>query len=299
MVRRIVLKSMTGFGRGEYLDNTYRFIVEIKAVNHRFNEIVLRMPKNLGSLEDKIRRIVSTTLVRGRIDVFISVDEYSQNKKTVRVDKELAMAYHSAMKELAEVFSVPLREDVYQIARYPDVIKVEDIVEDADNLWPKLTQALDCAVANLMKMRVAEGANIEHDLLSRMDKLTNHISMVEARAPHILSEYHERLLNRMRELLSAVGAEPDETRLLQETALFADRTNFTEEIVRLNSHLSQFRATLLSNDSVGRKLDFLIQEINRETNTIASKANDYQIANIVVEIKSEIEKVREQIQNIE
>lgn len=290
---------MTGFGRGEYLDNGHRFIVEIKAVNHRFNEIVLRMPKNLGSLEDKIRRVVSSTLVRGRIDVFITVDEYSQNKKTVRVDKELAMAYHSAMKELAEVLSVPLREDIYQIARYPDVIKVEDMVEDAECLWPKLAQALDSAVANLMKMRVTEGANIERDLLARIDKLTSYISMVEVRAPQILSEYRERLLSRMKELLASIGAEPDETRLLQETALFADRTNFTEELVRLSSHLDQFRSTLLSSDSVGRKLDFLIQEINRETNTIASKANDYHIANIVVETKSEIEKVREQIQNIE
>jgi uncharacterized protein (TIGR00255 family) len=290
---------MTGFGRGEFLDSTHRLIVEIKAVNHRFNEIVLRMPKNLGSLEDKIRRAVASALARGRIDVFITVDEYGQNNKKVRVDKELAIAYHSAMKELAALFSMPLREDVYHIAKYPDVVKVEEVSPDVSLLWPKLAQAINSAIENLMAMRITEGENIQHDLLSRIQKLEYNITEIEKRAPQILVEYREKLLNRMRELLAAVNVEPDETRLLQETAIFADRTNFTEELVRLRSHLAQFRSTLFSEDAVGRKLDFIVQEINRETNTIASKANDYTVANIVVEIKSEIEKVREQIQNIE
>lgn len=294
-----MLKSMTGFGRGEYLDSEHRFIVEIKAVNHRFNEIVIRMPKNLGSLEDKIRRAVATTLVRGRIDVFITVDEYGQNNKTIRVDKELAIAYHNAMKELAVLFSIPLREDVYQIAKYPDVVKAEEVSYDVSLLWPRLAQAINAAVNNLMTMRTTEGLNIQHDLLARIEKLENNIGEIQRRAPQILTEYREKLLNRMRELLASVNAEPDETRLLQETALFSDRTNFTEELVRLRSHLAQFKTTLSADEAVGRKLDFLVQEINRETNTIASKANDYTVANIVVEIKSEIEKVREQIQNIE
>lgn len=290
---------MTGFGRGEFLDSGHRLIVEIKAVNHRFNEIVIRMPKNLGSLEDKIRRSVANSLARGRIDVFITVDEYGQNNKKVRVDKELAIAYHNAMKELAMLFSMPLREDIYHIAKYPDVVKVEEIAQDVSLLWPKLSQAIDEAVENLMAMRITEGNNIQQDLLSRICKLENSIGEIEKRAPQILADYREKLLNRMRELLASVNTEPDETRLLQETALFADRTNFTEELVRLRSHLAQFKTTLSSTEAVGRKLDFLVQEINRETNTIASKANDYTVANIVVEIKSEIEKVREQIQNIE
>ena len=281
------------------MDAGHRFIVEIKAVNHRYNEIVIRMPKNLGSLEDKIRRSVANTLVRGRIDIFITADEYGQRTRAVRVDKELAIAYHKALKELGDLFAVPASENIYHIARYPDVIKVEEVAEDISLLWPKLSQAIDSAVNNLMTMRLTEGANIQKDMLARIDKLSENVRFIEDRAPRIAEEYRLKMLGRMRELLSTIGAEPDEARLLQEAALFADRTSVTEELVRLGSHLEQLRDTLLSSDAVGRKLDFIVQEVNRETNTIASKANDSAVANIVLEIKSEIEKVREQIQNIE
>jgi uncharacterized protein (TIGR00255 family) len=294
-----VLKSMTGFGRGEYLDADHRFIVEIKAVNHRYNEIVIRMPKNLGSLEDKIRRLVASTLVRGRIDIFITADEFGQRKRIVRVDKELAIAYHKALEDLGELFSVTTSDNIYHIAKYPDVLRVEEVADDVSLFWPKLSQAVDSAVSNLMTMRLTEGANIQKDMLARIEKLADYVSYIEERAPKISDEYREKLVGRMRELLNAVGAEPDEVRLLQETALFADRTNITEEIVRLGSHLVQLRDTLLSDDAVGRKLDFIIQEVNRETNTIGSKVNDSSVVNIVLEIKSEMEKVREQIQNIE
>jgi len=290
---------MTGFGRGEFLDSDHRIIVEIKAVNHRYNDIVIRMPKNLGSLEDKIRRRVANTLLRGRIDIFITLDEYSQKKRTIRVDKELAIAYHGALRDLAKLFSASLNDNIHQLAKYPDVIRVEEAFEDVSELWPKLANAIEIAIDNLISMRIAEGENIFKDLTERIDKLTLCIDEIEERAPRILNEYRERLLGRMRDLLSAVNVEPDESRLLQETALFADRSNFTEELVRLRSHLAQFRTTLITDEAVGRKLDFIVQEINRETNTIASKANDFTVANIVVEIKSEIEKVREQIQNIE
>ncbi len=290
---------MTGFGRGEYIDSNHRIVVEIKAVNHRYNEIVIRMPKILGSLEDKVRRNIANTILRGRVDAFITVDEYGEKKRTVRVDKELAIAYHNAMRELAGLLDMPATDNIYHLSKYPDVLKVEEVSEDVETLWPKLSAAIEVALVNLMKMREAEGSNIEHDLLERVDKLYSYIAAVEERSPQILVEYREKLLHRMRELLAQIGADPDETRLLQETAIFADRTNFTEEIVRLKSHLGQFQAAIKSPDAVGRKLDFIVQEINRETNTIASKANDSTIANIVVEIKSEIEKVREQIQNIE
>lgn len=290
---------MTGFGRGEFLDSDHRIIVEIKAVNHRYNDIVIRMPKNLGSLEDKIRRRVANTLLRGRIDIFITLDEYSQKKRTIRVDKELAIAYHGALRDLANLFSTSINDNIHQLAKYPDVIRVEEAFEDVSELWPKLANAIEIAIDNLINMRIAEGENIFKDLTERIDKLAFCIDEIEERAPRILNEYRERLLGRMRDLLSAVNIEPDESRLLQETALFADRSNFTEELVRLRSHLAQFRTTLTTDEAVGRKLDFIVQEINRETNTIASKANDFTVANIVVEIKSEIEKVREQIQNIE
>ncbi len=290
---------MTGFGRGEYLDNEHRLIVEIKAVNHRYNEIVIRMPKNLGSLEDKIRRSVSTTLVRGRIDIFITMEEYGEKKRAVRVDKELAIAYHKCLGELAELLSTSINDTIRQVATYPDVIKVEEVTEDVLVLWPKLSIAVDTAVSNLMSMRLAEGMNIKEDLLSRVEVITSYITQVEECAPMVLAEYREKILGRMKELLAAVGAEPDMGRLLQETAIFADRTNITEELVRLKSHLIQMNKALQSDEAVGRKLDFIVQEINRETNTIASKANDFTIANLMVEMKSEIEKIREQIQNIE
>ncbi len=294
-----MIKSMTGFGRGEYQDNEHRLIVEIKAVNHRYNEIVIRMPKNLGPLEDKIRRSVSNTLVRGRIDVFITMDEYGQKKRAVRIDKELAIAYNKALKDLGDLFSVAINDNIYQIAKYPDVIKAEEVTEDVLTLWPKLSQAVDVAVSNLMDMRLTEGLNIQQDLALRIDDIETYIAAVEKRAPQILVEYREKILGRMRELLAAIGEEPDSGRLLQEAAIFADRTSITEELVRLKSHLTQFRTALKTDDAVGRKLDFIVQEINRETNTIASKANDFIVVNTVVEIKSELEKVREQIQNIE
>nr|WP_255711068.1 YicC/YloC family endoribonuclease [Pelosinus baikalensis] len=290
---------MTGFGRGEFQDNEHRLIVEIKAVNHRYNEIVIRMPKNLGPLEDKIRRSVSSLLVRGRIDVFITMDEYGQKKKAVRIDKELAIAYNKALKDLGDLFSISVNDNIQQIAKFPDVIKVEEVTEDVLILWPKLNQAVKMALTNLMSMRLAEGRNIQQDLVLRITDIESYITAVEKRAPQVLVEYKEKILGRMRELLATIGEEPDAGRLLQETALFADRTSITEELVRLKSHLTQFRAALNADDAVGRKLDFIVQEINRETNTIASKANDFNVANIVVEIKSEIEKVREQIQNIE
>lgn len=294
-----MIKSMTGFGRGEFQDNEHRLIVEIKAVNHRYNEIVIRMPKNLGPLEDKIRRSVSSLLVRGRIDVFITMDEYGQKKKAVRIDKELAIAYNKALKDLGDLFSISVNDNIQQIAKFPDVIKVEEVTEDVLILWPKLTQAVKMALTNLMSMRLAEGRNIQQDLVLRITDIESYIAAVEKRAPQVLVEYKEKILGRMRELLATIGEEPDAGRLLQETAIFADRTSITEELVRLKSHLTQFRAALNADDAVGRKLDFIVQEINRETNTIASKANDFNVANIVVEIKSEIEKVREQIQNIE
>ena len=294
-----MLKSMTGFGRGEYIDTGHRVVVEIKAVNHRYNEIVIRMPKLLNSMEDKIRRVVAGTLARGRIDVYITLDDYAEKKRAIRVDKELAIAYHNALEELGNILQLPLSDPVYHIARYPDVVKVEEVLEDVADLWPKIAVAIDSSLTNLMKMRLAEGQTIQQDLLERVDRLVTLMADVEGRAPAIVEEYRLKLNQRMRELLASINAEADEARLLQETALFADRTNFTEEIVRFKSHMVQLKATLLSQEAVGRKLDFIIQEINRETNTIGSKANDVTITNLIVEIKSEIEKIREQIQNIE
>lgn len=296
----LVIKSMTGFGRGEYLDEKYRFIVEIKAVNHRFNEIVIRMPKLLNCLEDKIRGMVAGTLLRGRIDIFITMDEYGAKKRVVRVDKELAIAYYNALRELAECISAPGGyANIDRLAQYPDVLKVEDVAENLAELWHKLQEAIKFALTKHSEMRETEGQAILQDFGKRLDKIETLVKEVEARAPQVLEEYKNRLLGRTKEALLQVNAEPEEARLLQEAVFFADRTNITEELVRLSSHIAQFRKALDIAGAVGRKLDFIVQEINRETNTIASKANDFIIANVVVEIKSEVEKVREQIQNIE
>ena len=214
-----MLKSMTGFGRGEFMDNHHRFTVEIKAVNHRYNEIVIRMPKNLNTLEDKIRRQVADLLSRGRIDVYITMDEYGEKKRALRVDKELAIAYYKALRELADLLQLSAEVTLRQISSYPDVVKSEEVVEDAEQLWPKLTTALDIAINNLLQMRIREGANIEVDLNTRLDAIISHASVLEQRAPQIIAEYNERLLVRLRETLSLLGCQPDEARVLQEGRL--------------------------------------------------------------------------------
>lgn len=295
-----MLKSMTGFGRGEFLDTEHRFIVEIKAVNHRYNDIVIKMPKTLGGLEDRIRRSIAGTLARGRIDVSIMSDVYVEKQRAVRVDKCLAQAYFQAMQELASACRLSVENvSVYDISRYPDVMKIEETSEDLDELWPKLSEAIDHALANLTDMRVKEGAHLEKDLLARIERIRGHAKAIATKAPDIVQDYRNKLFERIREAMAETGFSPDEGRLLQEVAIMADRTNFTEELVRLESHLDQFKQILQNEGAVGRKLDFLLQEFNREANTIGSKASDLTVNNEVIELKSEIEKIREQIQNIE
>lgn len=295
-----MFKSMTGFGRGEYLDSDHRFIVEIRAVNHRFNDIVLRIPKNLGGLEDRVRKNIAGTLARGRIDVVVIADDFMERRRTIRVDKGLANGYFQAVKDVADACGLDIKAvSAYDVAKFPDVLKVEEISEDLETLWPKLAEAIDQAVGNLMAMRTAEGENIYRDLTARIDRIRELGATIAVRAPIIVEEYREKLRERCREILTEVNAAPDEARLLQEVAIMADRTNITEELVRLESHLDQFGQAMRGENAVGRKLDFILQELNRETNTIGSKANDMSTSGLMVELKSEIEKVREQIQNIE
>lgn len=291
---------MTGFGRGEYLDSEHRFIVEIRSVNHRFNDIVIRIPKNLGGLEDRVRKNIAGTLARGRIDVVVTADDFLERRRTIRVDKGLAGGYYQAVREVAETCGLDIRAvSAYDVAKFPDVLKMEEIAEDLDVLWPKLCEAIDQALGNLMAMRTSEGENIFRDLTVRIERIRELGAAIAARAPSIVAEYREKLRDRCREILSEVNAVPDEGRLLQEVAIMADRTNITEELVRLDSHLDQFGQAMRGDGAVGRKLDFILQELNRETNTIGSKANDMSTSGMMVELKSEIEKVREQIQNIE
>lgn len=292
---------MTGFGRGEHTDTEHTFIVEIKAVNHRYNDVVIRMPRILNSLEDRIRRNILSKLSRGRMDVFVTFEDYTEDKSNVQLDKQLAASYAKAFDELGKMFlyDTSERDKFNYVLKSPDVITPKDMRADAETLWFKLEVAITVAVENVMTMRHAEGNNIYQDLILRINLLREHLGKIEARAPQVPIEAQKRINERINDLLKEHATILDHDRLAQEIAILADKTNITEEIVRLKSHFEQFIKTIQSKQAVGRKLDFLVQELNREVNTIASKANDFTITTVAVDMKSEIEKIREQIQNVE
>lgn len=299
-----MLKSMTGFGRGQYEDENFSVTVEMKTVNHRYNEVAIRLPRFLNPLEDKIRKTILKTVNRGRIDVFINADYTSSENCTLKVDKNLAAAYHKALQEVGsaiglEELTLNSAQEVMYLSRCQDVINVKEGFFDVEIVWPKVEQAVTEALKNLVAMRETEGGNIYGDFIYRADLIAEKLTQIEARSPMVVEEYQAKLTERLNNLLADHNITVEPERLLQEVAIFADRASITEEIVRLKSHIKQFKNIINSDQPVGRKLDFLIQEFNREANTIASKANDYTLAQIVVEIKAEIEKIREQIQNIE
>jgi uncharacterized protein (TIGR00255 family) len=255
-------------------------------------------------LEDKIRKTILKTVNRGRIDVFINADYTSSENCTLKVDKNLAAAYHRALQEVGsaiglEELTLNSAQEVMYLSRCQDVINVKEGFFDVETVWPKVEQAVAEALKNLVAMRETEGGNIYGDFIYRADLIAEKLTQIEARSPMVVEEYQAKLTDRLNNLLADHNITVEPERLLQEVAIFADRASITEEIVRLKSHIKQFKNIINSDQPVGRKLDFLIQEFNREANTIASKANDYTLAQIVVEIKAEIEKIREQIQNIE
>ena len=290
---------MTGFGRGVYSDEEVKFVVEIKTVNHRYNDIFIKMPKTLNQLEDKIRTTITSKIHRGRVDISISMELFNNSNKKVNVDKKLAIAYDNVLRELAVDLEIPYTTALLEIAKQPDVLVITEDEADITIFADKLNLALTAAVENILQMRTIEGQNIKNDLLSRVCKLEELVSTIKVQEPIITNDYRDKLLVKVKEFINDSNVVVDEGRLLQEVALFADRINFTEELVRLSSHFIQFKTNLEVSEPIGRKLDFIVQEINRETNTIASKANDFTVANIIVELKSEIEKIREQIQNVE
>jgi uncharacterized protein (TIGR00255 family) len=292
-----MVRSMTGFGRGEVSGDPGRIVVELKAVNHRFSEVVFRMPRQFNALEDQARKLIQNRVSRGRIDVFISWDAEAK-ARGVKVDKELAIAYYNALIELGGEIGSKSELSLDTLARLPDVLKVEEGEVTAEDLWPTFAAATAQAVENLLTMREREGEALAADLLSRVDRLAEIRATVLQRAPQVVDEYRQKLSRRLEELLSQATM-VDPQRLAQEVALFADRSDVTEELQRLSSHLAQFREAFAAGEAVGRKLDFLVQEIGREVNTIGSKANDAIITAQVVEAKSELEKIREQVQNIE
>lgn len=292
-----MLKSMTGYGRGEAEACDRKFTVELKSVNHRFSEVVVRMPRVMSALEDSIRRIIQQRIGRGRVDGFISMEETEQKGKRVKVDKELALAYHNAMKDLQQWLPLKGEIELRDMINLPNLMEVEEPEEDIQQWWPGIEKALNQALDQLIQMRAVEGAKLAADIKKRLANIQDLSRKIHQRAPLVVEDYRERLKQRIAEW--QLQGVVEENRLAAEVAIFAERSNITEEIVRLNSHLEQMDICLQSTDPVGRKLDFILQEMNREINTIGSKANDLEIGNAVISVKSELEKIREQVQNIE
>lgn len=292
-----MLRSMTGFGRGEHTGRLKQVTVEIKAVNNRFGEIQVRLPSQYAALEERVRRFLLNQLSRGRIDVYIKLKDTGLRPRELQVDKDLAVTYYKALEDLATITGLPCEVNVTQIAQFPDVLTMCEEEEEIDLIWEDILPALQEAVAVLLEMREREGRKLKEDLLERMQVLQQLHKKISEKSPQVVEIYREKLTARLQELM--VEEQIDADRLALEIALYADRCNIDEELVRLNSHFSQFIQNLEEEQAVGRKLDFLLQEMNREVNTIGSKANNLEIKQAVVELKSELEKIREQVQNIE
>ena len=292
-----MIRSMTGFGRGKSQADGMEFLVEIKTVNHRYSDVYIKLPRQISFLEDKVREVVSKSVSRGKADVFISLEDFSEDSRSILIDEGLAKTYISTIRLLKDKYDLLDDISVSLIAKFPDVLKVEKVEQDEEKTWKLLNEALNGAIESLINMREIEGEGLKVSIFEKADFIENIVKEIGIRAPEVVKEYKCKLENRIKELMDQQII--DENRMATEVAIFADRCSIDEELVRLTSHISQLRETLKIGQSVGRKLDFLIQEMNREINTIGSKANDLNITKFVVDIKSELEKIREQIQNIE
>ena len=292
-----MIRSMTGYGRDQQLLHGRSITVEIRSVNHRYFEFSCRAPRGCAFLEDRLKRALQSAISRGKVEVSLTLQTVENRHTSVAVDHALAGQYLAALRALGEEYSLPDDLTLSVVARLPDVFTVCRDEEDEEELAADVLSVLQNALARFVAMRETEGERLRADVLSRLSVMEEHLSFVEERSPQTLAEYRARLTARLTELLN--GAVPDENRILTEAGIVADRLAVDEETVRLRSHFAQLRKIIESTEPVGRKLDFLVQEMNRETNTIGSKCSDTAIAGHVVEMKSEIEKIREQIQNIE
>jgi len=292
-----MVKSMTGFGRSQVNARGYEVTCELKSVNHRFFDLHTRISRRYGYLEDRIKDELKKNLNRGRLEISINIEKTQEKARNITVDKGLAMAYHESLKDLAGNLNISPDFKLMDIFRLPDVFNLVDEEEDPEVIWEVMKEAVEEALGSLMEMRRKEGDNLSLDILSRNGYILSAVNLLEKRSPQVALEYQEKLRSRITDMLGNVNI--DENRLLQEAAMFADKASITEEIVRLKSHVKHLDELLQSPDAVGRKCDFLVQEMFREINTIASKANDIEMSQIVVEVKAELEKVREQLQNIE
>ena len=292
-----MIKSMTGFGRCEAVTDECKISVEIKAVNHRYLDLSIKMPKKFNYFEAAMRTLLKDYIQRGKVDVFITYEDYTEDQVSLKYNSTLAAEYMKNFEKMAEQFGLEDDVTVSMLSRCPEVLTMEQVPEDEEHMWAMLQEVLKGAAENFVETRLREGENLKNDLIGKLDHMLSMVDFIEERSPKILEEYRQRLGDKVRELLQ--NSTIDESRILTEVTVFADKICVDEETVRLRSHIEGMKKELLAGGSVGRKLDFIAQEMNRESNTILSKSNDLEISDQGILLKTEIEKVREQIPNIE
>jgi len=292
-----MIKSMTGFGRCELQKDTRKFTVELKGVNHRYLDLNIRMPKKLNYFETSIRTLLKKYASRGKVDVFITYEDLSETQVSLKYNSVLAAEYLTYLRQMEEDFHLEYDIRVSHLSRYQDVFTMEEQDVDEEELWKGLKEVLEGAFKQFVETRIAEGENLKNDILKKLESMMISIAHIEVRSPEILTNYRSKIMEKAHELIA--DSQIDESRIAAEVVLFADKICTDEEIVRLKSHIAHMKDTLEEAEGVGRKLDFIAQEMNREANTILSKANDLEVSNHAINLKTEIEKVREQIQNIE
>ena len=292
-----MIKSMTGFGRCEMEENNRKFTVELKSVNHRYLDVNIKMPKKLNFFESSIRNLLKEYIQRGKVDVFITYEDFSEHNISVKYNKDVAAEYLKYLNQMAEQFGLENDIRISTLSRYPEVFSMEEVTVDEEQIWKLLEKTIRQAAQQFVTSRVKEGEHLRDDWLEKLDGMLVHVDYIKQRSPEIVEEYKNKIYDKVKELLS--DAQAEDNRILMEVTLFADKICVDEEIVRLQSHIETTKQTLLEGGSIGRKLDFIAQEMNREANTTLSKANNLDISNHAIELKTEIEKIREQIQNIE
>ncbi len=291
-----MVKSMTGFGRFETAEGNRKCTVEIKSVNHRYLDLSIKMPKKLNFFEASIRNVLKEYVQRGKVDVFITYEDLTEQNVTIKYNHDVAAEYLKHLRQMAEEFGLDDDIRVSTLSRYPEVFTMEDVEIDEEEIWNILEKTLRKAAENFVETRIKEGENLRNDMVSKLEGMLKQVDFIAERSPAIVAEYKKRLEDKVAELLDS---NVDESRILTEVTIFADKTCVDEELVRLRSHIETTKDTLMAGGGVGRKLDFIAQEMNREANTTLSKSNDLEISNAAIDLKTEIEKIREQIQNIE
>lgn len=290
------MKSMTGFGRANYENDGRMYNVEIKSVNHRYTDVSVKMPRSISYLEEKVKKEIANSISRGKVDVYITFENNSAKGKNIKINKELAKIYIDELKELASQNDINSNIPVTEISKFPDVLVIEN-VEEEDIIWNELEIVLKTALENFIVMRTQEGNKIKEDLEERIGRIEEKVSKISEYSTGLVEEYVVKLETRIKEILKTDVV--DHERLNQEIVIYADKCSIEEELTRLNSHIAQFKSFINLENPIGKKIDFLIQEMNRETNTIGSKSGSLEITNMVIDMKTEIEDIREQIQNIE